>query len=88
DAHRHFSFGQQMQNVKPFGIPHGCLILDVRMPGASGLHLKSHLTENGISKPIIFLTGNGDIPMTVQAMKAGAVDFLNKPARDKTLIDA
>ncbi len=48
----------------------GCLILDVRMPGASGLHLQRHLAENGISKPIIFLTGHGDIPMTVQAMKA------------------
>ncbi|WP_434734245.1 response regulator transcription factor (plasmid) [Rhizobium sp. YTUHZ044] len=66
----------------------GCLILDVRMPGASGLHLQSHLAENGIAKPIIFLTGHGDIPMTVQAMKAGAVDFLTKPARDQTLLDA
>ncbi|MBY5864513.1 response regulator transcription factor [Rhizobium leguminosarum] len=66
----------------------GCLILDVRMPGASGLHLQSHLAENGISKPIIFLTGHGDIPMTVQAMKAGAVDFLTKPVRDQTLLDA
>ncbi|MBX4897846.1 response regulator transcription factor [Rhizobium bangladeshense] len=66
----------------------GCLILDVRMPGVSGLHLQSHLTENGIAKPIIFLTGHGDIPMTVQAMKAGAVDFLTKPARDQTLLDA
>ncbi|MBB3350241.1 FixJ family two-component response regulator [Rhizobium sp. BK049] len=66
----------------------GCLILDVRMPGASGLHLQSHLAENGIAKPIIFLTGHGDIPMTVQAMKAGTVDFLTKPARDQTLLDA
>ncbi|MDO3433839.1 response regulator transcription factor [Rhizobium sp. CBN3] len=66
----------------------GCLILDVRMPGVSGLHLQSHLAENGIAKPIIFLTGHGDIPMTVQAMKAGAVDFLTKPARDQTLLDA
>ena len=66
----------------------GCLILDVRMPGASGLHLQSHLAENGVVKPIIFLTGHGDIPMTVQAMKAGAVDFLTKPVRDQTLLDA
>ncbi|MBX4958651.1 response regulator transcription factor [Rhizobium lentis] len=66
----------------------GCLILDVRMPGASGLHLQSHLAESGIAKPIIFLTGHGDIPMTVQAMKAGAVDFLTKPVRDQTLLDA
>lgn len=66
----------------------GCLILDVRMPGASGLHLQRHLAENGNAKPIIFLTGHGDIPMTVQAMKAGAVDFLTKPVRDQTLLDA
>jgi FixJ family two-component response regulator len=66
----------------------GCLILDVRMPGASGLHLQNHLAETGNTKPIIFLTGHGDIPMTVQAMKAGAVDFLTKPVRDQTLLDA
>ncbi|MGK9202431.1 MULTISPECIES: response regulator transcription factor [Sinorhizobium] len=66
----------------------GCLILDVRMPGASGLHLQHHLAESGNGKPIIFLTGHGDIPMTVQAMKAGAVDFLTKPVRDQTLLDA
>jgi FixJ family two-component response regulator len=66
----------------------GCLILDVRMPGTSGLDLQHHLAANGNSKPIIFLTGNGDIPMTVQAMKAGAVDFLTKPVRDQTLLDA
>ncbi|WP_431324576.1 response regulator transcription factor [Rhizobium sp. YTU87027] len=66
----------------------GCLILDVRMPGASGLHLQRHLAESGNPKPIIFLTGHGDIPMTVQAMKAGAVDFLTKPVRDQTLLDA
>lgn len=66
----------------------GCLILDVRMPGASGLDLQLHLARNGISKPIIFLTGHGDIAMSVQAMKAGAVDFLTKPVRDQTLIDA
>lgn len=66
----------------------GCLILDVRMPGASGLDLQYHLAQSGNPKPIIFLTGHGDIPMTVQAMKAGAVDFLTKPARDQTLLDA
>ncbi len=66
----------------------GCLILDVHMPGASGLHLQHHLAESGIAKPIIFLTGHGDIPMTVQAMKAGAVDFLTKPVSDQTLLDA
>ena len=66
----------------------GCLILDVRMPGASGLDLQRHLAQTGNPKPIIFLTGHGDIPMTVQAMKAGAVDFLTKPVRDQTLLDA
>jgi FixJ family two-component response regulator len=66
----------------------GCLILDVRLPGASGLHLQHHLIQHGNRKPIIFLTGHGDIPMTVQAMKAGAVDFLTKPVRDQTLLDA
>ncbi len=66
----------------------GCLILDVRMPGASGLDLQQHLTLNGNTRPVIFLTGHGDIAMTVQAMKAGAVDFLTKPVRDQTLLDA
>src|SRR5262249_38222176 len=66
----------------------GCLILDVRMPGTSGLDLQHTLAATGNEKPIIFLTGHGDIPMTVQAMKAGAVDFLTKPVRDQTLLDA
>jgi FixJ family two-component response regulator len=66
----------------------GCLVLDVRMPGASGLDLQHQLTTKGVAKPIVFLTGYGDIPMTVQAMKAGAVDFLTKPVRDQTLLDA
>ena len=66
----------------------GCLILDVRMPGASGLDLQRQLSASGNPKPVIFLTGHGDIPMTVQAMKSGAVDFLTKPVRDQTLLDA
>ncbi len=66
----------------------GCLILDVRMPGTSGLDLQHHLVQNGNPKPIIFLTGHGDVPMTVQAMKAGAVDFLTKPVREQALLDA
>jgi FixJ family two-component response regulator len=72
------------------GVPDrpGCLILDVRMPGSSGLDLQNHLAVSGDAKPIIFLTGHGDIPMTVRAMKAGAVDFLTKPVRDQTLLDA
>ena len=66
----------------------GCLILDVRMPGASGLELQRQLSLNGNLKPVIFLTGFGDIPMTVDAMRAGAIDFLTKPVRDQTLLDA
>jgi FixJ family two-component response regulator len=66
----------------------GCLVLDIRMPGLSGLDLQRHLASSGNVKPIIFLTGHGDIPMSVQAMKAGAVDFLTKPVRDQALLDA
>jgi FixJ family two-component response regulator len=66
----------------------GCLVLDVRMPGASGLDLQQHFAATGNAKPIVFLTGHGDIPMTVQAMKAGAIDFLIKPVRDQSLLDA
>ncbi len=66
----------------------GCIILDVRMPGGSGLDLQQHLALNANSRPIVFLTGHGDIAMTVQAMKAGAIDFLTKPVRDQTLLDA
>jgi FixJ family two-component response regulator len=66
----------------------GCFVADVRMPGVSGLDLQQQLAESGDIKPIIFLTAHGDIPMSVQAMKAGAVDFLTKPVRDQTLLDA
>jgi FixJ family two-component response regulator len=66
----------------------GCIVLDVRMPGLSGLDLQHHLAEHGIMTPIVFLTGHGDIAMSVEAMKAGAVDFLTKPVRDQTLLDA
>lgn len=66
----------------------GCIILDVRMPGLSGLDFQARLAASGISASIVFLTGYGDIPMTVQAMKAGAVEFLTKPVRDQTLLDA
>jgi FixJ family two-component response regulator len=66
----------------------GCLVLDVRLPGLSGLDFQNHLASRGNAKPIVFLTGHGDIPMSVQAMKAGAVDFLTKPVRDQALIDA
>jgi FixJ family two-component response regulator len=66
----------------------GCLVLDVRMPGVSGLEFQRELAEAGIDLPIIFITGHGDIPMSVQAMKAGAVEFLTKPFRDQDLLDA
>jgi FixJ family two-component response regulator len=66
----------------------GCLVLDVRMPGLSGLDLQNHLAEIGLGRPIVFLTGHGDIAMSVQAMKAGAVDFLTKPVRDQIFLDA
>jgi len=65
-----------------------CLILDVRMPGLSGLDLQRELTEAKINIPIIFITGHGDIPMSVRAMKAGAVEFLTKPFQDQDLLDA
>jgi FixJ family two-component response regulator len=66
----------------------GCLVADVRMPGVSGLDLQRLLLQSGNRKPIVFLTAHGDIPMSVQAMKAGAIDFLTKPVRDQTLLDA
>jgi FixJ family two-component response regulator len=66
----------------------GCIVLDVRLPGVSGLDLQSQLVRQGISYPIIFMTGHGDIPMSVRAMKAGAVDFLSKPFRDQDMLDA
>ena len=66
----------------------GCLVLDVRMPLMSGLELQQKLKERGVHLPIIFLTGHGDLPMAVQAMKGGACDFLEKPCRDQVLLDA
>ncbi|HWC17930.1 MAG TPA: response regulator transcription factor [Terriglobales bacterium] len=65
-----------------------CLVLDVRLPGLSGLDFQRELAARNICIPIIFLTGHGDIPMTVRAMKAGAVEFLTKPFRDQDLLDA
>ena len=66
----------------------GCLVLDVRLPGLSGLDLQRELAAAQVDLPIIFITGYGDIPMTVRAMKAGAVEFLTKPFRDQDLLDA
>lgn len=65
-----------------------CLVLDIRMPGLSGLDLQAELINAGIRIPIIFVTGHGDIPMSVKAMKAGAIDFLTKPFRDQDMLDA
>jgi FixJ family two-component response regulator len=72
------------------GRPSGpaCLVLDVRLPGQSGLDLQRELASSRIQLPIIFITGHGDIPMSVQAMKSGAIEFLTKPFRDQDLLDA
>ena len=66
----------------------GCMILDVRLPGMSGLDFQRELAKAGVTLPIIFITGHGDVPMTVQAMKSGAVEFLMKPFRPQELLDA
>jgi FixJ family two-component response regulator len=66
----------------------GCLVLDVRLPGLSGLDFQAELGRSGVHIPIIFITGHGDIPMSVKAMKAGAVEFLTKPFRDQDMLDA
>ena len=66
----------------------GCVVLDVRMPGPSGLDLQEALTRNSVPLPVIFLSGHGDIPMSVRAIKAGAVDFLTKPVKREVLLDA
>ena len=65
-----------------------CLVLDIRLPGVNGLDFQGRLADAGIQIPIIFVTGHGDIPMTVKAMKSGAVEFLTKPFRDRDLLDA
>jgi FixJ family two-component response regulator len=66
----------------------GCLVLDVRLPGMSGLAFQEELAKAGVALPIIFITGHGDVPMTVRAMKAGAVEFLTKPFDEQALLDA
>jgi len=83
------TFGSTQESLKA-GRPESpaCLVLDVRLPDASGLELQRELAVAGIHIPIIFITGHGDIPMTVQAMKAGAVEFLTKPFRGQQLLDA
>ena len=69
------------------GEAHGCLVLDIRMPGMSGLELQQHLNRKGSMLPLIFITGHGDVPMAVQAMKEGAFEFIQKPFRDQDLLD-
>ena len=76
-------FMQAARNDAP-----GCLVLDVRLPGMSGLAFQQELTKAGIALPIIFITGHGDVPMSVRAMKAGAAEFLTKPFDDQVLLDA
>jgi FixJ family two-component response regulator len=66
----------------------GCLVLDVRLPGISGLDFQDQLAEHGVTLPVVLMTGHGDIPMSVRGMKAGAVDFLAKPFRDQDMLDA
>jgi FixJ family two-component response regulator len=82
-----FPSGQKFLASKLPEIP-GCVVLDIRLPGLSGLDLQQEMFERDIHYPIIFITGHGDIPMSVQAMKAGAVEFLTKPFRDQDLLDA
>lgn len=82
-----FGSAQDFLHSKRPDLP-GCLVLDVRLPGASGLDLQRRMAEADMEIPIIFITGHGDIPMSVRAMKAGAVEFLTKPFRDQDLLDA
>ena len=82
-----YASGQEFLQHSPPDGP-SCLVLDVRLPGLSGLNLQRELARRGMDIPIIFITGHGDIPMSVQAMKAGAVEFLTKPFRDQDLLDA
>jgi FixJ family two-component response regulator len=82
-----FGTPQEFLRRKAPGIP-SCLVLDVRLPGMSGLDVQRKLIDSGIHIPVIFISGHGDIPMTVKAMKSGAVEFLTKPFRDQELLDA
>jgi FixJ family two-component response regulator len=82
-----FGTAQEFLQSKRPDLP-GCVVLDVELPGLSGLDLQRELAAHGIKLPIIFITGYGDIPMSVRAMKAGALEFLTKPFRDQDLLDA
>ena len=82
-----FGSAQEFLPSKVTNVP-SCLILDIRLPGISGLDLQRQLVDSNVQIPIVFITAHGDIPMTVRAMKAGAVEFLTKPFRDQDLLDA
>jgi len=82
-----FSSAQEFMHARRPETP-GCLVLDIRLPGMSGLTFQQELAKAGVALPIIFLTGHGDVPMTVRAMKAGAAEFLTKPFDDQVLLDA
>src|SRR4029453_127685 len=82
-----FDSAQAFMNFRPPDAP-SCLILDVRLPGLSGLEFQNELLKRGVSLPVIFITGHRDIPMSVRAMKLGAVEFLTKPFRDQDLLEA
>jgi FixJ family two-component response regulator len=84
---RLFSSAQEFMKAERPEVP-GCLVLDVRLPGMSGLTFQQELAKAGIALPVIFVTGHGDVPMTVRAMKAGAAEFLTKPFDDQVLLDA
>jgi FixJ family two-component response regulator len=83
------SFGSAQEFLDaPLAASNGCVVLDVNMPGMNGLDLQKEMNALGIALPVIFLTGHGDIPMTVQALKAGAAHFLTKPVQEKELMSA
>ncbi len=83
---RAFASGKEFLDDFDASIP-GCLVLDIRMPGMSGLDLQDRLVELGSKLPIVFITGHGDIPMAVRAVQRGAIDFIQKPFRDQELLD-
>jgi FixJ family two-component response regulator len=82
-----FSSAAEFRHYELPNVP-SCLVLDIRLPGVNGLEFQDALANSGVHVPIVFMTGHGDIPMSVKAMKAGAVDFLPKPFRDQDMLDA
>ena len=84
---RTYGSTQEFLNAEQLHCP-GCIVLDIRLPGANGLDFQEELAAFGINLPMVLMTGHGDIPMSVRAMKAGAIDFLPKPFRDQDIIDA